>query len=773
MNKRKYIKNSLLKIGIGIILFTVTILSQNVVTAQNKSDSDSSKIEIKPATILLDSTLTFKKDNSTLLKKIIQPFKFKENRNRRQLDSIYHFMLRMVNKGELKIDSSTVDEIMLQLDTITSLNQLNKQDIDSIIDKNNLYKKASKKVIDSLRMQMGAIEEVVENNNKKENAKKQQQQNINKNYLQQLKEIQYASSVQLRLKDSFNQRDNLNYFDVKLKPRINIIGWYETKNKDEYLNYNYHYLSAINLNGYELTSGGKMGNPKTISEFEKPGGIIEYATQKNCPVHLTVFSKNSGIISRFLNDSVAQQTLVDELNSLINKDNLKGINIYFEGIRNTNRNAFAGFVTKLRQNLNKDSVQLNLSIPAIKNNHSLSKINAYDFSALNPMVDYYIVLTDELTSLENNKALTYSPLYNSDSYGQRTIESTVNFYSNGKIPLSKLIPTLSYMGIEWPVNDSLGTVTSNMAVQTLKYNAIVDKYKNTQVAKRLVNGGFDTIQVAAYLNVSYLDSTPTGILNRKQVWFEDSNSLFHKYNWILNNNLGGVSIRGLGYDNGYSELWDVLGTTLVKLDTIFYTVETPQEKCSCKYDSIEDLSNKLKLSNWKALWGNFMNYKKANNDSTFWVIFRNDYQKAKEANLEYFNTPAIPNDKVLANKDVCVNLLIRWYIYAYILFGIAVFFWVVARLIIMRRNYLERHNPGINKNSFIKIAPMFFTLAGLFFLLLGVYFEPKFDSIGAGNQGDSDFWFFVLAVIVGLILGVLLIFWRMRDKNKYKNKNQP
>jgi spore germination protein YaaH len=761
-----------LKTGIGILLFTVTVLSQNVVKAQNKSDSDSTKIEIEPATILLDSTLSFKNDSLNLIKKIIQPFKFRDNRNRKEMNRVYQFMLGLVKKGELNIDSATVDDIMLQLDTITSLNQLNTQSIDTIIARNDLYKKASKVVIDSIKIQMGAIVKQVEDNNKLEN-EKPEPQNINRDYLQQLKDVQYANSTQSLQPDSLNQGNDLNYIDVTLKPRINIVGWYTTNNQNEYLNYNYNYLSVINLNGYELTPGGKMGNPKTIREFEKTGGIIEYATQKNCPVHLTVFSKNSGIISRFLNDSIAQQTLVDELNSLINKDNLKGINIYFDGIQNTNRNLFTGFVKKLRQNLNKDSVKLNLTIPAVRNNRSLSEISAYNFSALNSFVDYYMVLTDNLTSLYNKKALIYSPLYNSDGYGQRTIESTINFYSNGKIPLSKLMVTLSYMGIEWPVDDFLGTVTANMTGRPIKYNSIINNYKNTQVAGRTVQAGFDTIQVAAYLNVSDLPTYKNGKISRKQVWFENSNSLFQKYNWILNNNLGGVAIRGIGYDNGYSELWDVLGTTLVKIDTVFYNVETLQEICPCIYDSIENLSNQLKISNWKELWKNYKDYKKANSDSTSWIIFRNDYNMAKEPNLEYFNTSITPNKKVLASKKDCVGLITRWYIYAYILFGIAVFFWLAARLVIMRRNYLERHNPGINKNTFIKIAPMFFTLAGLIFMLLGVYFEPKFDRIGAGNEGISDFWFFVLAVIVGLILGVLLIFWRMREKNKYKNKNQP
>lgn len=773
MGKCKYIKKTWSKRGGVIALVLVALLFQNVVTAQNKSNSDSTKIEIEPATLKLDSTLTFKNDSLSLIKKIIQPFKFKENRNRKEINRVYQFMLGLIKKGELNIDSATVDDIMLQLDTITTLNQLNTQSIDTIIARNNLYKKASKVVIDSIKIQMGAIVKQVEDNNKKENAQPEQQ-NINEDYLQQLKDVQYAGSAQSPQPDSLNQGNNLNYIDVKLKPRINIVGWYSSKNQDEYLNYNYNYLSAINLNGYELSSSGKMGNPKTISEFEKPGGIIEYATQKNCPVHLTVFSKSSGVISTFLNDSIAQQTLVNELNSIITKDNIKGINIYFDAVRNADRNVFAAFIRKLHRNLDKDSVQLNLTIPAVRNNRSLSEISAYNFNALNPFVDYYMVLTDNLTSLYNSKALTYSPLYNSNSYGQRTIESTVNFYSNGKIPLTKLMVTLSYMGIEWQVDDFLGTVTEGRTGRPIQYNAIIDKYKNMQVAGRTVQAGFDTIQVAAFLNVSDLPTYKNGKINRKQVWFEDSKSLLEKYNWILDNNLGGVAIRGLGYDNGYSELWDVLGTTLVKIDTVYKAVEVAKRTCPCQYDSLKNISDTLRLSNWKALLKNYKTYVKSTKDSSYWKVFLEDYDWAKKANLEYANE-STQNKNVLENETVCRKLISRWYIYSRILFAITLFLWLLAQIIIRARSYQQRFKPENQQKVSLILhnAPIVLTIIGLLPFLLGLYFAPSLDSFGAGNQGETYFWFVVLAVLLGLFLGIGLIFKMNYNKNKYKNKNQP
>ena len=44
----------------------------------------------------------------------------------------------------------------------------------------------------------------------------------------------------------------------------------------------------------------------------------------------------------------------------------------------------------------------------------------------------------------------------------------------------------------------------------------------------------------------------------RQLYFEDVKSLSIKYDWIKKNNFGGVGIWALGYDHGYSELWNLL-----------------------------------------------------------------------------------------------------------------------------------------------------------------------------------------------------------------------
>tara|TARA_B110000483_G_C18204362_1_gene546881 strand:- start:6212 stop:6766 length:555 start_codon:yes stop_codon:yes gene_type:complete len=55
-----------------------------------------------------------------------------------------------------------------------------------------------------------------------------------------------------------------------------------------------------------------------------------------------------------------------------------------------------------------------------------------------------------------------------------------------------------------------------------------------------------------YFNIVYPDNTT------KEVWFDDDYTLGKKYDFAITNNLRGIGIWALGYDNGYNQLWDVI-----------------------------------------------------------------------------------------------------------------------------------------------------------------------------------------------------------------------
>ena len=55
-----------------------------------------------------------------------------------------------------------------------------------------------------------------------------------------------------------------------------------------------------------------------------------------------------------------------------------------------------------------------------------------------------------------------------------------------------------------------------------------------------------------YFNLSYPDNST------KEVWYDDDFTLGKKFDYAISKDLRGIGVWALGYDNGYSELWDVI-----------------------------------------------------------------------------------------------------------------------------------------------------------------------------------------------------------------------
>lgn len=750
------------------ILLVLAFFLQEQATAQ---------IKIKPSTINLEDTLKFDQKTQGILNKIIRPVKFRANRDRNEKDRVYHFMLDLVKKGQLNIDSATVNEIMIQLDTIDTASKTNKKSIEDLISTNKLDKKASKAVVDSLKTQMTAvIQENADSNNQK---KRDLISKVN-DYLKKIRTVQYSCASGLGLRDTILKRDTVKkvdtllYREICLEPKIKIIGWYNSWMKDEYLNYNYNYLQAINLYGYELGADGTCENRDDLDEFQKPGGIIEYTKNQACNLLLTVYSKNPTRISKFLGDQAAQNMLIGQLDTLIDRNNLNGINIYFDFVSPGDKEKFVQFITKLYQNLkNKNgALSLDISVPPIKDDESLTEISAYNFQELNPMVNYYLVLTDRMVGKNTALAQSMSPLFNSDKYGKHTIESTIGFYSNGKIPVSKLIMTVSYLGTGWQVDDFSGELKTK-AWKDLEYSGIYENYINKKVSGRTVIEGFDPDQVSAYLNVA--GKNPA---DKMQIWFEDFRSLYLKYNWALENGLGGVSIRGLGYDDGYSELWNIMGAALIKIDTTVVNMKIVKQDSTLKALKLADYL-KVFFADFEWAVAADLEYHDPKTNGTCDCLYNEDsirkYRKSPLLWHEWqpYNSKATNKDtgKILNSSLTCKCLFARWDIYA----SIFRWTWIISlgtiTLLYLFSRYFERYKLGTRRvRDLIKIAQGLFFIVFIFTISFWLYLSPSVALIGASSSG-SNIGILFIALFFGGLLGWITNSWY--NKNKRVPKNLP
>lgn len=774
-----------------IILIFVASLCQNVALAQVGGPSKNGKPDtasgITPSTIRLDSTLQFKEKAKGLLRKITQPIKFKSNKLAKEKDAIYRFMLERIQTGQLKIDPATVDQIINKLDQIVSENNSekelleggiktneeaalsNEKKIQQVLDTFKIQDKATQSVIASMKTRMSAF---VQANTLKTSQEKRLVLSEIDNKLKEISQVKYSTASKLAPIESDTINKVLKYFRRGLSPKkeMMVVGWHHSGTNNEYLKYNYNYLTAINLDGYELSASGKCKNPNDIKTFQKPGGVVAVAQSKGCDVHLTIYNNVDNEIREFLRSSSAQETFMAELDTLVKESKLTGINIYFDCIMNPV--PFVSFIAGLHANLKSidPEIQLNISLPAIINSENKYKTDSYHFADLNPLVDYYIVLSDNLIPRNVNFAQAASPLLSSDKFTNRTVESTFSYYRNTEIPISKLILTVSCLGTIWAVDDFSGHFQSEEQPESIGYADIQEYYLNQQSVDQSIAEGFDPDQVAPFLNIVGPDSS-----FKEQIWFEDSRSLFLKYNWALDNQLGGVSIRGLETNGDYPELWEALGASLIRIDTTF--MDTPTNKTGGLERLWTIITNAFKgfsLLTFKRdlQWARVVRLKYISSD-TIIGYKRFDYSlnpsigSVDDSISNYLvktkiwdeTSPYIPEIKknyecYLPALSYCYSLYARWTIYAkffnwcfYLLLALTLLFAVISF-------NLERYLLQSEKTrNFMRNLPSVLGLFSILFFCFWMFIDPSIKWFGTGSAGGTDGIIMIYILIFGIVFG--------------------
>ncbi len=777
-------------IGLIIILIFVASLFQNAVLAQPRIFPSGGKPDpaagINPSTLKLDSTLEYKKKAKGLLKKIVQPIKFNSNKLAKEKEGIYTFMLELIQEGQLKIDPTTVKQIMKQLDEIVSANnsnnerldgdiktnesasQANEKKIKEVLESFNIQDKANQSVIESIKTRMSAF--IQENEVKTSQDKREVLSQIDAE-IKDIRDIKYSTASKLAPKDTFTRNDTLFYFRKSLSPKKEVIGWYRPGIDNNYFKYKYQYLSTINLDNYKLSANGKCKNPKDIIEFEKPGGIIGVAQSYGCDVHLTVYNNHADSVENFLRSSTARDTLILRLDSLIKKNKLKGINIYFDCVMKPG--PFVSFIAELRQNLKRTNptVQLNISLPAIINLENNDKIASYDFTELEPLVDYFFVLTDNLIPKNPVYSQAASPLYKSEKISNRSIESTFSYYRNTVIPSSKLILTVSYSGTVWDVSNFSGRLQTQQT-RPLKYADIQDYYFNKQTEDQSIAEGFDPDQAAPYLNVFGSDSSLL-----EQIWFEDARSLYLKYNWALENKLGGISIRGLGNDHNYPELWDALGASLMQIDSVNVENDKSTPRGMARFWKIlsnaftKDEGFKRKTFIQDLQWAGAVRLKYDSPDTiTGYRRFDSKNRSIGSVNdtiddyivrqiiwketIPFEKDSTRNNEAYQKSKSYCYSLYSRWTIYANFFIWSSGVFLVFAGLLYLVSIKLERYLIGSKTiRNIFRYLPVLLILFAIIFILFWLYINPSFSSFGAGSEDGANSLLMIYFLIFGIAFG--------------------
>ncbi|WP_299440730.1 glycosyl hydrolase family 18 protein [uncultured Aquimarina sp.] len=326
----------------------------------------------------------------------------------------------------------------------------------------------------------------------------------------------------------------------KVHSDIRTFGWHLYSNGSSYKNYNFSMLWGLSYFSYALQP--ETGSYKSIHQW-KTTSLIDSAKAKGCKVFFSVSNFGRKNNTTFLRNQKAQKTLIDSLSSLLALRSADGINIDFEGVPKKDKEYFTKFIIEISKSLKQDNPNYMVSLCL----YAIDWNDIFDINAIDPYIDFYTLMGYDYYGSFSKTTGPVTPFKKSKKFGNG-LETSVNYYKNKGVHFNKLIVGLPYYGAEWYTKKpEIGAVVTRFKSHP-RYQSIRELY----IDSLKIPIQFDPKSSSSYLIVK--DNNK----EYRQIFFEDVKSLSIKYDWIKNNKIGGVGIWALGYDDGYSELWDLL-----------------------------------------------------------------------------------------------------------------------------------------------------------------------------------------------------------------------
>lgn len=309
-----------------------------------------------------------------------------------------------------------------------------------------------------------------------------------------------------------------------------------------YFSYQVDYLTGNAVNATQLVN---WGNNATVLAA-KTNGVN---------VNLTVtFFGTATTFGSFFANATAQQTLITNLVNHVVTADVKGLNIDFEGgaiITATILPSYLTFLADLRTQLLAAKPGAEISVD-IQGSHAAN--SAY-ITGLNNVVDLLILMGYDYYWAQNYPgpiAPTWPfPKAPSDVNGHGNVSNDLNSLLRFA-PKEKVLLAMPYYGRRWnTTNGCVLPADGNATPATLQYNTY-----------RINNDGYynntlrDPYSHAAYNCFTNVSAVP------QQSFIDDAYSMQTKYDLIYQRGLAGGAMWRLGYDAGYTDLWDLINNNL-------------------------------------------------------------------------------------------------------------------------------------------------------------------------------------------------------------------
>ncbi|MFL5762450.1 MAG: glycosyl hydrolase family 18 protein [Bacteroidia bacterium] len=379
-----------------------------------------------------------------------------------------------------------------------------------------------------------------------------------------------------------------------------VYGWHPYWNAGLEANYDWSSLTDLCYFSYEVNSAN--GNAITTHNWSTASVVsTAQANGVNVTLCATLFSGHTA----FFSSSTSQQTLITNLINLVSARGAKGVNIDFEGMGASNRADFTAFMINL-------SNQMHTAIPGSEVSiclYSVDWSNVFDMAAMDPYVDLFIIMGYDYYYSGSTTAGPEDPLYNFQTSYNYTLTKSITSYLKQGTTYSKLLLGLPWYGREWGTTSaSIPSATSGAGTNTVTYKTMRDN----------VSGYYNTRSWDPVSFSSYYASVRGG--QNWQAFVDDAASMAKRFDIVNQRGIGGIGIWALGYDDGYSDMWNLIRdkfsscATVPCTDTI-YDMGGP----SRNYYDNENYTYTIAPTGATGLSLNFTSFSTEANYDTLWI----------------------------------------------------------------------------------------------------------------------------------------------------------
>jgi spore germination protein YaaH len=334
----------------------------------------------------------------------------------------------------------------------------------------------------------------------------------------------------------------------KIKPEYEVFGWHPSWMGSAWQSYPFELLSTLSYFSYKVDPlTGSYTNPNQMEEW-RTTAMIDSAKLKKTKVLLTVSSHGYKNNTSFLGDQAKWNVLIDSVSTLLLDRDADGVDLNFENLPYLKRGSFNRFVKELRNRLNQKITNktpvISITLPAVDSRE------IFDVVDLEKYVDLFVIMGyDYNTGPQLQGAVAPLIPYETENL---SLNNTLKFYLNKGIKPSKTVLALPYYGSMWEGNIDEDGSTISKFERKVTYREVMSIFNEEFITKNNLSPVLEKKSMTNYFNVIYPDNST------KEVWFDDDYTLGKKYDFAIVNQLKGVGIWALGYDNGYNELWDVI-----------------------------------------------------------------------------------------------------------------------------------------------------------------------------------------------------------------------